>query len=647
MGSLLGLALSAALVAAVDASAVAPTGSIGVEAALPSVSPTGMRSVVDGLGVGTTADPDATPPGPAQPVSDVLERAWRAPAGSLERRVLRTRRTALEVGTWSFDAAARVVESGSAGGAPLERARTAVMLAPDLPAARIALARALWLHGDAPIAAIRAVGGALAAAVRHPEASLWFAGSALYMLATALVIGGLLAIAVAALACGRHAAHDAGHLLPGRVPESAGFALLAGLLLVPLVLGEGLSGLALGALAVAVLYGSARQRVVLTLAAVALVAGAFPVMRLAGAALSGLPADPVASAAYSSANGLASSADVAPLVAAAADGDELASRALAIRARQTGALGEADAHYQGLLALAPDDVSVLNNAANVRLELGHMEAALDLYRHANAVAPQPSPVVLYNLSQAHGRAFQMDDLGEALARAQAADGELVAGFTALQGATADGFVVDLPLPTGILWRRVLESGRGGGVAAGFRAPLLPGRLGRDLETLAAAFALVLLCCTIFGVRLAPSRGCDRCGANICPRCSPENAEGDVCEGCVRLFLHPEKTDRALRLERMTALKRRESRIEKIAALASVVVPGAAGALARRPFASLQGAFFFTLATAAATWSMGVVPDPLVAGAAAPIAFLGLSVLSGLCYATVSGRSLAARRRSRA
>ena len=36
-----------------------------------------------------------------------------------------------------------------------------------------------------------------------------------------------------------------------------------------------------------------------------------------------------------------------------------------------------------------------------------------------------------NLAQAHGRAFQMDDLNQALARAQSADGEMVAGFTAL------------------------------------------------------------------------------------------------------------------------------------------------------------------------------------------------------------------------
>jgi hypothetical protein len=185
------------------------------------------------------------------------------------------------------------------------------------------------------------------------------------------------------------------------------------------------------------------------------------------------------------------------------------------------------------------------------------------------------------------------------------------------------------------------------VAAGFRAPLLPGRLGRDAKTLTAAVALVLLAGTILGTRLAPSHGCDRCGANICPRCTPENAEGEVCGSCVRLFLHPEKTDRTLRIERMTALKARESRIEKVAALTSVVVPGAAGALARRPMASLLGAFFFTLAAAAAVWSGGVVPDPLVAGPSAPVAFLGLSMLSGLCYATVSGRSLAARRRSRA
>ena len=50
----------------------------------------------------------------------------------------------------------------------------------------------------------------------------------------------------------------------------------------------------------------------------------------------------------------------------------------------------------------------LNNAANVRLQLGHMEAALQLYRRALGVAQ--SPIVLFNLSQAHGQACQVDDL---------------------------------------------------------------------------------------------------------------------------------------------------------------------------------------------------------------------------------------------
>jgi tetratricopeptide (TPR) repeat protein len=540
-----------------------------------------------------------------------LERAWHAPAASLEQRVTRTRRNALELGAWNFDPAARAVVSGGAQGDPLEQAQAAVTLAPDLPAARMALARALWLHGDAPMSAIRSVVEAMRAIGRHLEASLWFAGSALYLLAVALVVGGLLAILASVLTVGAHAAHDLGHLISPSTPGFARYALLA-------------SG----------------RRVALGLAAVAVVAGLYPVIRSAGTVLEAFPSDPVARAAYTTAQGLASPVEVARLDAAA-DSDPLAALGLAIHARRTGNLGKADAVYQRLLLEEPNDLYLMNNAANVRLELGHMESALDLYRRA--VEIEESPIVLFNLSQAYGRSFQVDDLNRTLARAQTVDATTVATFTALQGGESQGFVVDLGLPNRIMWDRVLAGRRGSGIAAEFRAPLAPGRLGRDGQTLAGAVLLIVLVASLLGMRFQPARSCSRCGARMCPRCDRVAADGDLCESCVKLFLHPEKTDRALRIERVNALRDREERLNRVAAVTSMLVPGAAGLLADRPLASLLGTFFFALAVSAVVWRGGVVADPLVAGAAAPFAFLGVAVLASIAYFTIAATSLAARR----
>ena len=79
-------------------------------------------------------------------------------------------------------------------------------------------------------------------------------------------------------------------------------------------------------------------------------------------------------------------------------------------------------------------------------------------------------------------------------------------------------------------------------------------------------------------------------------------------------------------------------------MVSIGVPAAAGVLARRPLLSLLGALFFAFAACAVAWREGVVPDPLVAGAAAPLAFLGAATLAMLGYAAVVGAALAARRR---
>ena len=597
------------------------------------------RAVPDALAAELAGE--AAEPAPRPRYASEIERTWFAPAPSLESRVDATRRASLQYGVWSLDAAARAVLSGGFPGSPLERAEAAVRLAPDWPAGRMALARAIWLHDDSPIGALRTAWGAVLAIARHLEASVWFAGSALLVLAAALVGGGLLCITLAGLLSATHAAHDLGDLLSTATPGFGRVALLGGLLLVPFTLGEGLLGAGLVLLAIGCVYGARGQRLVLVLAAAAVVLGAYPVARSAGAVLSFFGQDPVAEAAFSAARGSSLQTDALRLDAAA-DSDPLAARGLARRARRSRSLSAADAHYQGLLESRPEDWVIANNAANVRLDLGHIETALSLYRHA--VAQAPSPIVYFNLAQAYGRAFQVDELAETLRRAQAIDAELVAELTQLQGTDPEGFVVDLPLPAHLVWQRMRGPAAGEPIAAELRAPLAPGWLGRDARVATGAVAGVCLLGCLVGGRVRGSRGCSRCGRRLCPRCEPEFGRGTTCGACTALFNQTDATDRALRVDRINALRHRERRLDRLASGASVVVPGVAGFLAGSPGRSLVASLLIALAVAAAALQGGAVPDPLVAGATAPFVFLHVATLALLSYALIVATALAARRR---
>lgn len=610
-----------------DAAAAAAEVPASIEASVPPAAPSGLAPA----SAGPARTVRAHGRGP-------IERAWHTPSATLEDRVWRTRRAALERGVWNLDAAAWALIGGS--GDPLERTEAAVRLAPDLPAARMAWARARWLHGGSPLAALRTAMGALAAFGRHPEGALWLGGSLLALLAMGLFYGGLLAIGIASLLALPHAAHDLGDLAGRRMPQFARAALLASLVLVPLAFGEGFLGLGVALVAVGVAYGTRRQRVALAIASAGVVLGAFPVAEAAGRALEAFPNDPVARAALATSRGIALPEDVARLEAA--PGDPLAREALARLARRDGSMGSADAAYQALLEVRSEDPVVLSNAGNVRLHLGHMEAALELYRRALEI--EESAVVLYNVSQAYGRAFRIDDLTQALELAQGVGGELIADLTRLQGTQPEGFVVDLPMANAGLWDRVLERADGRRWAADLRAAVAPGRLGTSLAAAVTCFAVALLGGSLAALRLRASRWCARCGRRVCPRCHPEATGGELCRACNQLYYHPEQTDRYLRMARIEALRERARRLDKLAWAVSVVLPGIAGVLAQRPLLSVLGAFWFVVAvTALLVGDLGA-PDPLVAGAAGPFAFLCVGALAALGYALAVGLALASRRK---
>jgi tetratricopeptide (TPR) repeat protein len=485
---------------------------------------------------------------------------------------------------------------------------------------------------------MRAAENAMRAIATHPEASLWFAGSGFFVLAVGLCAGTWMLWLLVGLRAAPHAAHDLGHLAPGNPPAFARFALLAALVLLPLAAGEGGFGVALVLLALGVAYGGFGQRVVLILSAATLWAALYPMAKTSAAALEAFPNDTVARAAYSLSQGMASAADVMRLEAA--QNDPLALRAMAIDARRRGHLGRADALYQQILATSPDDVAVLNNAANVRLALGHMESAIEMY--ARALDVTQSAVVLFNLSQAYGRSFRVDDLNRALADAQRADGDLMAELTALQRVRNDGFLVDLPLDVSLLWPRALAPGAGEGLAASLRRPFASGRLGSSEWDGARALGAAAAVGLALGAFLRRSRSCARCGARMCVHCETDWASAQ-CQSCDLLFNHPERTDRALRFARLEALRKRDRRVNRAATVVSLCVPGAAGLLANQPLRAFAAVVGVGVAVACLVWRDGVVPDPLIAGAAAPALFLGVAALSLLVTTASLISSLAARR----
>ena len=76
---------------------------------------------------------------------------------------------------------------------------------------------------------------------------------------------------------------------------------------------------------------------------------------------------------------------------------------------------------------------------------------------------------------------------------------------------------------------------------------------------------------------------------------------------------------------------------------ALLVPGAAGVLAKRPLRGWFGAFCFALAGSAVLWRDGVVPDPLLAGPAALVVFLGTAGVCAFLYVASVVTSLAASR----
>jgi apolipoprotein N-acyltransferase len=99
----------------------------------------------------------------------------------------------------------------------------------------------------------------------------------------------------------------------------------------------------------------------------------------------------------------------------------------------------------------------------------------------------------------------------------------------------------------------------------------------------------------------------------------------------------------MRVARAEALRRRAEQTAGLRRAVSLLVPGAAGLLANRPFQAWLACTTAAAALATLAAARGVVPDPLAAGAAGPALFGAAALVAVLAYLLLLGAGLAAQR----
>jgi len=546
------------------------------------------------------------------PVAGAILRAWQQPTESLSERVQRVQHAGLVLGMRSLDGPARALLLDADLGSEALRASAAARLAPELPAARVALARVHFSHRQWGLAL-----GELLAALRAVPASLdarlWLQAAGFQALFLAVLGAGLLFLVVVvvtglpSLLRRLSGLHDS-------LPGASRLALVAAVLLAPAALGEGLLGTALVLAALGLVQGSWLARTCVVVALVAILAAVHPLLDRAAQARVAVAADPVALAAFDAEHGLPDASARARILYAA-EHDPLASRALALREKREGRLEEAGQRFRSLLD-RPGTPGLRNNAAGVLMARGELSEAITLYEAA--AQAQATPTILFNLSQAYGRAIRLDEQDAVLEEAQALDASALHVLAEQVGSSSPGLVVDVPLPASALAARLQDPVAAGRLADSLRLSVAPGLSGRS--PLYSAISVLL------AVALGLGLGAALPGARV---------EDDLYAGIARI-LQGGATDSSERMRRLAQLRARQARRQNVQSLIALVVPGAAGVIAGRPLLGVLAVTCF--AAGAALWNVrgGVVPDPVVLGALPmlllPAVLLALALLYALATA---------------
>ena len=204
-----------------------------------------------------------------------------------------------------------------------------------------------------------------------------------------------------------------------------------------------------------------------------------------------------------------------------------------------------------------------------RLAEGNLAEAVPAFERARAA--DESAAVMFNLSQAYGRALLLKDQEEAFAAASSLDDRLVNRYLSADGASLHSVLIQAPLSLTLFLVRALEpSAESRSLASQLRERLL-GPLERDRLWL----GLPALGALAFLLRRNTVTRCSRCKRPLCARCSREAMAAGTCSRCVRLFVKREHTDPRMRKQQLDIDRRRERLAQVRLAAGALLLPGSA------------------------------------------------------------------------
>jgi tetratricopeptide (TPR) repeat protein len=213
-----------------------------------------------------------------------------------------------------------------------------------------------------------------------------------------------------------------------------------------------------------------------------------------------------------------------------------------------------------------------NLMGTVRLARGEVRSAIRAFSEARG--QEPSAAVLYNLSQAYGRAIQLEDQSKLFSAARKMDPSTVSRASDYTGINMHHYLIEPPVPLRNYISEVLRAGPDAQILA---AEVRSRALGPSIPPWGW---LLLPGLGILGqaIKVRSLRRCPRCLRTMCQRCTPSKASGSNCLRCRRLFVVDDAVDpRVLRRE----LKRdrwRQRLIVNGVAFLGLSVPGSTDVL---------------------------------------------------------------------
>jgi len=500
----------------------------------------------------------------------------------------------------------------------LGRAEVAVSLAPDWPEAHLARGRALLAsQGGGVAAALGAVADAIAAAWRDPQSVRAFLGDVLAALLAAACLSSLFSVLWPSVVRLPLFLHDFHHLPLVSATARVQAAFLALVLLVtPIALGLGPLAVAATFLLVAWLYLSLSERLMASVALIALFALPYLAERAVAATVwTGTVADLV----YQIEHGALSDEEAAAEVKAL--GPDAPAALLAALGRHMKRRGNLDAAlrlYRAAAEADPRAAEIEVNIGNVLFLKDDLEGARSAYLAAQDRAEGDlvaRGAAAYNLSKLFIRTAEMEKSSAARANAELMAGSFLAGRGSDEDFSANRYLVDVPVPARKVAALTASDPAPAIVRAAVQRALFGAAAGAPWALTGLLLLAVLWGLSLFSARLQPCRSCFRCGRPVCLRC--DGTTGRSCGQCVNVFEKKGVVEARDQLRKEQQVRVHARRVRRAARALSVLLGGAGHLVTEAP---VRGAIFTAgiafFAFLVVFWP-GVAPPPFPTALALP------------------------------